>query len=205
VKGKDTFMKKILIVDDVKNIRMLLTRCLEIEGYDVYTSDNGTDALELIQNNKYDLIFLDIKLPEVKGTEILRRIREMGIKTPVIIITAFASIKNTFECAQLGAVAYMQKPFTGDKIKSVLNELKIKFFSDEDKILCSLEENLKNVTDLIEKLQFNEAYNLLRNIMSQEPDNAQVYFLFSKVYEGMGDKEKAQKFYESYKLFSKMD
>lgn len=116
-------MKKVLVVDDTKNIKMLLCKCLEIEGYDVDSASDGKEALELFSRNKYDLAFLDIKLPEVRGTEVLRRIREQGIDTPVIIITAYATVKNAVECTKMGAVAYVQKPFTADKIKSVLGEV----------------------------------------------------------------------------------
>ena len=78
------------MIDDTKNIRMLLTTCLELCGYDVVTAIDGLDALSVIKSENPDLIFLDIKLPEISGTEVLRRIRSTGIITPVVIMTAFA-------------------------------------------------------------------------------------------------------------------
>jgi two-component system, OmpR family, response regulator len=116
-------MKKVLVVDDTKNIRMILTKCLELEGYEVMTASDGKQALETFLTHNFDLAFLDIKLPEIRGTEVLKRIREQGIKTPVIIITAYATVKNAVECTNMGAVAYVQKPFSADKIRSVLKEM----------------------------------------------------------------------------------
>lgn len=91
-------MKKVLVVDDTKNIRMVLTKCLELEGYEVMTASDGRQALEMLTQHTFDLAFLDIKLPEMRGTEVLKRIREIGVKTPVIIITAYATVKNAVDC-----------------------------------------------------------------------------------------------------------
>ena len=113
-------MKKVLVVDDTKNIRMILTKCLELEGYEVMTASDGKQALEMFKSYTFDLAFLDIKLPEIRGTEVLKRIREQGITTPVIIITAYATVKNAVDCTNLGAVAYVQKPFSADKIRTIL-------------------------------------------------------------------------------------
>ncbi|NJD03744.1 MAG: response regulator, partial [Ruminiclostridium sp.] len=77
-------MKKVLVADDTKNIRILLSKCLELEGYEVQTANDGQQAIELFKNTRFDLAFLDIKMPEIRGTEVLKKIREMGIETPVI-------------------------------------------------------------------------------------------------------------------------
>ena len=105
-------MKKVLIVDDTKNIRMLLSKCLELEGFEVDTAADGLEAVRMLSKNDYDLAFLDIKLPEISGTEVLKRIRGIGVDVPVIIITAYATVKNAVDCTKLGSVAYLQKPFT---------------------------------------------------------------------------------------------
>lgn len=117
-------MPKVLVVDDTKNIRNMLTTCLEIEGYKVVSASNGREAFDLLHAGEFDLVFLDIKLPEISGTEVLRRIREMGNTVPVIIMTAFATVKNAVECTKPGAVAYLQKPFTAEKVRHVLAEIK---------------------------------------------------------------------------------
>jgi len=149
-------MKKILVVDDTKNIRLMLSKCLELEGYEVKTAIDGKEALELIASLSFDLIFLDIKLPEIRGTEVLKRIREMGVGTPVIIITAYATIKNAIECTNMGAVAYLQKPFTAEKIKSVLSAMSP--VNASSKVLGYLKQS----EELIRKGKLSEASALLK-------------------------------------------
>ena len=62
-------------------------------------------------------------MPEMNGTEVLKIIRDMGVICPVIIMTAYATVKNAIDCTKLGAVAYLQKPFSPDRVSSVLEEV----------------------------------------------------------------------------------
>lgn len=193
-------MKRVLIVDDTKNIRLLLTKCLELEGYKVLTAADGQEALELFRYEEFDLAFLDIKMPQLSGTEVLKKIREQGVTTPVIIITAYATIKNAVECTQMGAVAYLQKPFTSDKVRSVLNEL--------SQIKCDVcvdvneKSNIEEIEDHLRKGEYTKAILLLKAAIANEPANAEVYLLFSKAYDGIGDMVNAEKFRNIYSILS---
>jgi DNA-binding response OmpR family regulator len=189
---------KVLVVDDTKNIRMLLTTCLELCGYEVVTANDGLDALDIIQNNNLDLIFLDIKLPEISGTEVLRRIRAIGIITPVVIMTAFATVKNAIECTKLGAVAYLQKPFTADKVKNVITELNSCQLQGED----NTELSIKICRELIEDGDFEEAYIILKKQLSIDPTNGEVYYLMGLVHDKKNNKEEASHFYNIAKEFN---
>jgi len=194
-------MKKVLVVDDTKNIRMILTKCLELEGYEVMTASDGKQALDLFMTHTFDLAFLDIKLPEIRGTEVLKRIREHGIKTPVIIITAYATVKNAVECTNMGAVAYVQKPFSADKIRSVLKEM-------DSNNTCHVKEktsgeNLIAETRLLLDTQdYNKALETAKKALSAELNNAEIYLLISQAYSGLENTENASRFYEFYKLFN---
>ncbi|WP_411680467.1 response regulator [Clostridium thailandense] len=189
-------MKKALVVDDTKNIRNLLTTCLQINDYEVITATNGQESIELLRNESFDLVFLDIKMPEISGTSVLKKMREMGIDTPVIIMTAFATVKNAIECTKLGAVAYLQKPFTAEKVKAVLNEI----FNHYDNI-NGLGELIKNGRVLIEKGKNEEAYDILKKALAMNPSCSDTYYLIGKVCEKMGDIKQAEKFYETAKCF----
>lgn len=193
-------MKKVLVVDDTKNIRALLTTCLEINDYKVKTANSGQDAISLFKTEKFDLAFIDIKMPEISGTEVLRKIREMGIDIPVVIMTAFATVKNAVDCTKLGAVAYLQKPFTAEKIKSVLSEI----FHNDHKTL-DLEDYLSHIRDLIEKGSNEDAYRILKKALSIDPTCSEIYYLIGVVYEKNGDTEQAQKFYDTAKRFLNSD
>jgi two-component system, OmpR family, response regulator len=193
-------MKKALIVDDTKNIRILLTTCLELNGYDVTTANNGQQALEEFNKDKFDLAFLDIKMPELSGTEVLRKIRESGINTPVIIMTAFATVKNAVECTKLGAVTYLQKPFTADKVKMVLKEIYEGKVEDVD-----INDCIKRSKEMLNSGMIDESYELLKKGLSIEPANSEIYFLIGKVYEKREDAEQARKFYAASKQFQDED
>ena len=181
-------MVHVLVVDDTKNIRMLLKKCLEFEGYTVSTASDGNAALDIISKERFDLIFLDVRMPEISGTEVLRSIREMGVNTPVVMITAFGTVKNAVDCTQLGAVAYLQKPFTENKIKQVLEEV-LHFKTEKG--------NLENIITRAEELLKNDHYSvaerLLKNALSTYNMEPKVYFLLSKAYEGLGKTGEAAK------------
>lgn len=181
-------MKRALVVDDTKNIRTMLTTCLEINNYKVITANNGFEALELFNKENFDLVFLDIKMPELSGTEVLRRIREEGIKTPVVIMTAFATVKNAIECTKLGVVSYLQKPFTIDRIKNVLGEVFSKI-DDEEGLY------LERIKELISHEEYDNALELLKKALSIDPCYYEIYFLLGKVYERKKDINKAESFY----------
>jgi two-component system, OmpR family, response regulator len=188
-------MKKALVVDDTKNIRTLLTTCLEINDYEVIAAKNGQEAIELLKNEKFHLAFLDIKMPEISGTTVLKKMREMGIDIPVVIMTAFATIKNAVDCTKLGAVAYLQKPFTAEKVKSVLNEI----FNDDN--TKALENSLKNSKEFIELGKNEEAYDILRKALSIDPSCSEIYYLIGIVLEKRGEAKQAKKFYETAEQF----
>jgi DNA-binding NtrC family response regulator len=191
-------MVKVLVVDDTKNIRVLLTKCLELEGYTVSTANDGTAALDTISKKRFDLIFLDVRMPEISGTEVLRRIREMGVSTPVVMITAFGTVKNAVDCTQLGAVAYLQKPFTENKIKQVLEEV---FHFKPEK--GNLENILTRAEELLKNDRFSGAERLLKNTLSTYNMEPKVYFLLSKAYEGLDKTGEAAKCLEISALLQK--
>ena len=89
-------MKKILIVDDEENIRLLYEEELSEEGYDVQTSSSIKDALKKIEEFTPDLIILDIKMPEIDGLEGLKKFKELFKDIPVILCSAYESYKQNF-------------------------------------------------------------------------------------------------------------
>lgn len=192
-------MKKVLVVDDTKNIRTLLTTCLEIEGYEVRTANDGKQALECFSRETYDLAFLDIKMPEISGTEVLRRIREQGVKIPVVIITAFATVKNAIDCTRMGAVAYVQKPFTAEKIRTVIKEIISCHYASNDFLRSSVD--IRQIEELLERGHADEAVKALKKALSSEPTNACIYKLLGKAFEVLGDRENSEKFYKAHELF----
>ncbi len=181
-------MPKVLIVDDTKNIRVLLTKCLEMEGYEVKTASDGHQALEMFLSESFDLAFLDIKMPHLSGTEVLKKIRDKGIITPIIIITAYATVKNAIECTQMGAVAYLQKPFTADKVRNILKEM--------DVVSSNCVEN--SIEQLMADKNYNEAFKFLKQLLQENALNAKTYQLLAVVSKNIGNFEEAEKYLKIY-------
>lgn len=189
-------MKRALVIDDTKNIRLLLTTCLEINDYEVVTGSNGLEAIELFKNNEFDLAFLDIKMPKFSGTEVLRRIREEGINTPVIIMTAFATVKNAVECTKLGAISYLQKPFTADRVVALLEEISHELNKDVDLYL-------EKACELINQSDFQGAFQTLKTALAMEPESSEIYKLIGDVFKSKGEVKRAEKFYDISKVLEK--
>ncbi|MCL2329323.1 MAG: sigma-54 dependent transcriptional regulator [Bacteroidetes bacterium] len=110
-------MPSILIVDDERAIRNTLKDILEVENYKVDTAEDGKQALEKVQNNKYDLVFTDIKMPNMDGTELLEAIvNERGSSLPVILISGHATVDIAVDAIKKGAYDFIEKPLDLNRI-----------------------------------------------------------------------------------------
>ena len=113
---------KLLIVDDQYGIRLLLHEIFKKEGYDVYQAANGFQAIDIVTNDRPDLVVLDMKIPGMDGIEILKRIKEIDQDIKVILMTAYGELDIIEEAKKLGAIRYFAKPFDIDEIKTVVRE-----------------------------------------------------------------------------------
>ncbi|MDR1699233.1 MAG: sigma-54 dependent transcriptional regulator [Prevotellaceae bacterium] len=103
-------MAKILIIDDERSIRNTLKDILEFEKHQIELAEHGMAGLEMVKTNQYDLIFSDIKMPEMDGIEVLSAIREMEVETPVVMISGHGNIETAVECIKKGAFDFIEKP-----------------------------------------------------------------------------------------------
>lgn len=103
--------KKILIVEDEQKIARFLEMELRHEGFTAAKEENGLQALDRIVQEDYDLVLLDIMLPGMDGITICRRVRELGINVPIIMLTAKDSIEDKVQGLDIGADDYVTKPF----------------------------------------------------------------------------------------------
>jgi len=117
-------MKKtsILIVDDNEGVRETLSSILEEKGYNTDTAKNGAEAIEKSKIKFYNIVLLDIKLPDIEGTKLLTEIQETRPKMIKIMITGYASLQNTIEALNLGADAYIMKPLNPEDLLKVIAE-----------------------------------------------------------------------------------
>ncbi|MGQ9663803.1 MAG: sigma-54-dependent transcriptional regulator [bacterium] len=114
---------RILIVDDEDIMRCSLSDWLKEDGYDAVAVENGYKALELLKNENFDLAIVDLKMPEMDGIEVLKKINEGNFKIPVVIITAYATIDSAVVAMKEGAADYVVKPFNPEEISIVIKKL----------------------------------------------------------------------------------
>ncbi len=102
---------RILVVDDEEALRTVLSTELSSEGYEVSTAADGSEAIDLVKGNNYDLVLLDIKMPNVDGFEVLKYVKGNKPDIKVIMLTGFADLKNAIESKRLGAEDFVSKPY----------------------------------------------------------------------------------------------
>ncbi|PIQ87023.1 MAG: DNA-binding response regulator [Candidatus Omnitrophica bacterium CG11_big_fil_rev_8_21_14_0_20_45_26] len=114
---------KILVVDDERLIRWSLKKDLSQEGYEVLTAESAAETFDLLEEHIFDIVLLDIRLPDGNGKDVLRVIRRREPETSVIMITANDDVKIAVACMQLGAYTYINKPFEFDQIRLNLEKI----------------------------------------------------------------------------------
>ncbi len=130
---------KLLIVDDEARFLAAIARRLSKRGFQVLTATNGPDALELARTEKFDIAILDLKMPGMDGSEVLKALKAEHAFLEAIILTGHGSLESAVELTKLGAFGYLPKPYELDKLIEVLQSayearLKKKFASDEARI-----------------------------------------------------------------------
>jgi len=114
---------KILVVDDEPDFSRLFASVLTEMGYEVSTASGGRQGLVKIRENPPDILFLDVKMPQVDGLECLRRIRKNKRKFVIVVMTAYGDIESARKAMRLGADEYISKPFDLDDLKHLVGEL----------------------------------------------------------------------------------
>lgn len=113
-------MAKILVVDDQEMMRDSLAGTLVREGHEVVACGDPAAAVSRLQAARFDLLITDLKMPRMSGIELLAEVKRLRPETPVVLMTAFASVGTAVEAMKLGAYDYIQKPFDGDEIKMLV-------------------------------------------------------------------------------------
>jgi len=157
---------KILICDDQATIRTSLKEALVEDGHDVVEAQDGASALARVKDSAPQLLLLDLKLPDISGVEVLRRLREEGTEIPVILMTAYGDLPTAVEAMKLGAYDFVQKPYSLSDMKSkVTGALKVRArqrpvaredvrsASDRDRRYLSMLQSTPGMKDIVEKIE----------------------------------------------------
>jgi len=149
----DTSQKStVLIVDDDRAILESSKAIVESAGYAVQTAETARDAIRKAKSDWFDIALLDIELPDMAGTELLKRLQEMKPRMIKIMVTGSATLDNAIQCVNLDAKAYIVKPFNPADLLRVMEE-KLKERRDaeridEDKVTDFIEERLQKLETL---------------------------------------------------------
>ena len=115
-------MKKILVIDDDRSILLSFSRILERNGYEIETAEKGKEAMEKVKNQHYDLVLLDLRLPDMEGTDLLVKARKQLQKTAKIMITGFPSLESGVKALEWGVDAYLTKPVQPTELLAVIED-----------------------------------------------------------------------------------
>ena len=135
-------MVNILIVDDDAGARRTFGNILKAKGYDIDTAGTGAEALSKIKEKFFNIVFLDIRLPDISGLEVLKLIGEINEDTVAIMVTAYASIDSSIEAINEAAYSYITKPVNMDQVMQVINRAleKQRLSMDNKRLLRELKE-----------------------------------------------------------------
>ena len=159
-------MNKIMVVDDEESIRLMLRRVLSSSQYEVHEAANGIEALNSIKKEEYSAILLDLRMPHMNGLQVIEKMKEMDIKTPIIMMSAYGTVPEAVEAMKLGAMDYLVKPFDIDELKMTLERIiqqdEIKnenqYFREEEERRFNFKEivgqssAMKNVLEMVKKV-----------------------------------------------------
>ncbi|MEX1001303.1 MAG: sigma-54 dependent transcriptional regulator [Crocinitomicaceae bacterium] len=164
-------MSKILIIDDERSIRKTLQEILEFENYEVMAVEDGIAGVKEAKENNYDVIFCDIKMPQMDGIEVLTKLKNDGLETPIIMISGHGNIETAVDSIKNGAYDFIEKPLDLNRIlvtiKNALDKTnlveetrvlkkQIKKHSKHDSIIGD-SEAIKEIKEMIEKVAPSDA------------------------------------------------
>lgn len=165
-------MGKILIIDDERAIRRALREILEFEKYFVDEAENGAEGLEKAKNTLYDIIFCDIKMPQLDGMEVLDALQVARIESPVIMISGHGNIETAVEAIKKGAFDFIEKPLDLNRILvTIRNAHERVILVEETKTLKTTVRKFKGSSIIGETPEINQIKELIEKVA---PSDARV-------------------------------
>src|ERR1700676_662783 len=123
----------LLLIDDDPNTLASLSRAFRLQGFEATVCDSAARALELIRAQRFDVIFSDVVMPGKDGISLLEDLKAAGTTTPVVMISGQASVEMAVRATRLGAVDFLEKPLSTEKLLvTTENVLRMRFFEEEN-------------------------------------------------------------------------
>ncbi len=146
---------KLLVVEDESSLREVIVEALEGSAHEIQTATNGQEALQLLAKGTYDAILSDIGMPVMDGLTFLAEVRNRGIETPLVFLTAYGDKANIQKAIQLGANDFLDKPFTSATLcQTVVNTMQLgRQLREFDELLALCMSNTNAAPDEIERMK----------------------------------------------------
>jgi DNA-binding NtrC family response regulator len=187
---------KVLIVDDEKNIRLTISQALADMDVETDTAVNGEEAISKLKDADFGLVLLDLRMPGMDGMEVLEKLRKDRPEIRVVIITAHGTIDCAVDAMKLGAVDFVQKPFTPKEIRSIVSNIIKRETLDKEKhqdYNTCLELAKRSVADR----HFEAAAEHVKKAISIDSSRPEAFNLLGALCEVQGDRLEAQKNYRA--------
>ncbi len=188
--------RSVLIVDDEKNILLTLSQSLEVLQLETDTATNGEEALAKLKEKDFGLILLDLRMPGMDGMEVLRKVREIRPDIRIIMITAYGTIELAVEAMKLGAVDFIQKPFSPEEIRELVSRVLDREKLDERKA-ADYGASIELAKRSVGHRHFDAAIEHLRRAIFLDPARPEAFNLLGALTEIQGDRIEAQKNYRA--------
>jgi DNA-binding response OmpR family regulator len=190
--------KRILIVDDEPNVRLSYRTALEGEGYLVDEARSAATGLEKLIAGHFDLAILDLRMPEMDGLELLAKMRERGLATPTVMVTAYGDLPHAVKAVKLGAIDFLQKPLKPDELRGIVAEVVTRHDETElnDVEARDYAYHLRSAKRALNLRDFETAKRSLKNALHLDDRSAEGFNLAGVVAELSGDFRIAVRYYE---------
>jgi len=186
----------ILVVDDERNVRLMYRAALD-NMFHVDEAESAAKALEMFLDRRYDVAILDLRMPEMTGLDLLGRMNELGITTPVVFITAYADVPNAVSAMKCGAIDFLQKPITPDQLRAIVKDVLVRHVVEDRKSpeQHDFEYYLRCGKRAINVRDFSAARRNLISALELNPDSPQALNLAGVMFEMREEFDQARRYY----------
>lgn len=185
---------KILIIDDEKNILLTVRHALEPKGYEVAAVTTGEETLRLLEQQTFDLLLLDLKLPGIDGMSVLKEVSQKQPQIPVVIISAYGTVGNAVEAMKLGAIDFLEKPFSPEELRETVRRILARRETPE----AAVEDYDSCITlskRCVSERHLEAAIEHARRAIGIDPSRPEAFNLLGAFSEAHRDHLKAQNYY----------
>ncbi|MEO1005902.1 MAG: response regulator [Cyanobacteria bacterium J06638_38] len=184
---------RILVVDDDKNIRRTVSMALKSLDYFVHTAFDGQDAMVQLTGDQYDLIITDLKMPGMNGMELLQEAIAKYPEIKIVLISAHGTVDNAVEAMKLGAVDFLQKPFTPKELRNLVHNVLQP--QDSAESASEYQSSLKSAKKLARKRDFEPSIAQVKKAIGSDPSQPEAFDFLGQLQETLGDFDSAIKNY----------